>query len=211
MSRLIDITPVVTERIGVWPGDTPYSRKINLAIADGANIDLSAVQTTVHLGAHTDAPNHYTLDGEGIATRPLDFYYGPCQVIHVSVERGERIRPTHVSLPITAPRVLFATGTFPDPDDWNSDFASLSGELVDWLAEQGVRLVGIDTPSIDLQDDKTLESHSRVAAHDLAILEGIVLGDVLPGRYTLIALPLKLEGADASPVRAVLVDDGGGA
>jgi len=211
VSRLIDITPVVTERIGVWPGDTPYSRKINLAIADGANIDLSAVQTTVHLGAHTDAPNHYTLDGEGIATRPLDFYYGPCQVIHVSVERGERIRPTHVSLPITAPRVLFATGTFPDPDDWNSDFASLSGELVDWLAEQGVRLVGIDTPSIDLQDDKTLESHSRVAAHDLAILEGIVLGDVLPGRYTLIALPLKLEGADASPVRAVLVDDGGGA
>jgi arylformamidase len=211
VSRLIDITPVVSERIGVWPGDTPYSRKINLAIADGANIDLSAVQTTVHLGAHTDAPNHYSLDGEGIAARPLDLYYGPCQVVRVSIERGERIRPTHVSLPITAPRVLFATGTFPDPDDWNSDFASLSAELVDWLASQGVRLVGIDTPSIDLQDDKALESHGRVAAHDLAILEGIALEDVSPGLYTLIALPLKLEDADASPVRAVLVDDGGGA
>jgi arylformamidase len=210
VSRLIDITPVVSERIGVWPGDTPYSRKINLAIADGANIDLSAVQTTVHLGAHTDAPNHYAPDGQGIATRPLDLYYGPCQVVRVSVGRGERIRPSHVGLPITAPRVLFATGTFPDPDDWNSDFASLSGELVDWLASQGVRLVGIDTPSIDLQDDKALESHSRVAAHDLAILEGIALEDVSPGSYTLIALPLKLEGADASPVRAVLVDDGGG-
>jgi arylformamidase len=210
VSRLIDISPLVSERIGVWPGDTPYSRTVNLTIADGANIDLSAVRTTVHLGAHTDAPNHYAAEAEGISTRPLDLYYGRCQVIRVAVARGQRIRPEDVTVPISAPRVLFATGTFPDPDNWNSDFASLSGALVDWLAEQGVRLVGIDTPSVDLQDDRGLESHSRVAAHDLAILEGIVLEDVPPGPYTLIALPLKLEDADASPVRAVLVDDQGG-
>lgn len=209
MSRLIDISPLVSERIGVWPGDTPYSRQVNLSIAGGANIDLSAVHTTVHLGAHTDAPNHYAAESEGISARSLDLYYGPCQVVRVAVARGERIRPQHVTVPIAAPRVLFATGTFPDPDNWNSDFASLSGALVDWLAEQGVRLVGIDTPSVDLQDDRALESHSRVAAHDLAILEGVVLDDVSPGLYTLIALPLKLEDADASPVRAVLVDDQG--
>jgi arylformamidase len=207
--RLIDITPVVSPRIGVWPGDVAYSRKVNLSLAEGANIDLSAIETTVHLGAHTDAPSHYSLAGQGMADRALDFYYGACQIVAVSVGRGERVRPEHILEPITAQRVLFATGSFPDPDNWNDDFASLSAELVDWLASQGVRLVGIDTPSIDLQDDKELESHHRVAAHDMAILEGVVLEAVEPGTYTLVALPLKLEGADASPVRAVLVADQG--
>jgi arylformamidase len=206
---LIDISPLVSERIGVWPGDTPYTRTVNLEIAQGSNIDLSSVQTTVHLGAHTDAPNHYAAATEGIARRPLDLYYGPCQVVRVDVGRGQRIRPEHVTLPITEQRVLFATGSFPDPDSWNDDFASLSADLVHWLAGQGVRLVGIDTPSIDLQPDTVLQSHSAVADHDMAILEGIVLRDVAPGVYTLIALPLKLEDCDASPVRAVLVDDRG--
>ena len=75
------------------------------------------------------------------------------------------------------------------------------------LASQGVVLVGIDTPSIDLSQDKLLESHQAVARNDMAILEGIVLDGVAPGNYTLIALPLKIEGADASPVRAVLLDE----
>ncbi|MEE2830047.1 MAG: cyclase family protein, partial [Myxococcota bacterium] len=202
---LIDITPTVSERIAVWPGDTPFRRRVNLSISGGANIDLSDIHTTVHLGAHTDAPNHYARDGGGIEGRPIELYYGPCQVVRVAVGRGERIRPEHITEPVSEERVLFATGSFPDPEEWNSDFAALSGELVDWLAERGVRLVGIDTPSIDLQEDKVLESHQRVAAHDMGILEGIVLEGVSPGRYTLVALPLKLEGADASPVRAVLV------
>lgn len=207
MSRILDITPLVSERIAVWPGDTPFSRQENLALADGDNIDLSQITTTVHLGAHTDAPSHYANGAVGIAQRPLELYCGPCQVVRVSVGLDERIRPAHVQAPIDSERVLFATGTFPDPEDWNEDFASLSAELVDWLAEQGVRLVGIDTPSIDLMQDAELESHQRVAAHDMAILEGVVLENVAAGHYTLVALPLKLEGADASPVRAVLLDD----
>jgi arylformamidase len=208
VARLIDISPLVSERIAVWPGDTPFSRSINLAIADGANIDLSNIHTTVHLGAHTDGPNHYVATGEGIAARGLDRYYGPCQVVVVTLARGERIRPAHLDVSIEAERVLFATGSYPDPDRWNEDFCALSAELVHWLADRGVRLVGIDTPSIDLAPDKVLESHSAVASHDMAILEGIVLTDVAPGRYTLIALPLKLEGADASPVRAALLEEG---
>ena len=208
-ARLIDITPVISPRIGVWPGDVPYSRSVNLSLAEGANIDLSSVSSTVHLGAHTDAPSHYAPGGQGMSTRSLEFYYGPCQVVRVTVGRGERIRPAHITVPITEQRVLFATGSFPDPEHWNSDFSSLSAELVDSLAVQGVRLVGIDTPSIDLQEDRELESHHRVAAHDMAILEGVVLEEVPEGVYTLIALPLKLEGADASPVRAVLVADAG--
>jgi arylformamidase len=101
--------------------------------------------------------------------------------------------------------VLLRTGTFPDPDQWNEDFAALSPELVHALAAQGVRLVGIDTPSVDPMTSKALEAHNAVADHDMAVLEGVVLDAVPPGLYTLVALPLRIEGADASPVRAVLV------
>lgn len=205
-ARLIDISPVLSARVAVWPGDTPFRRTVNAAIADGANIDLSEVTTTVHVGAHTDAPNHYAPDGQAIHERPLDLYYGPCLVLDVRVGPGERIAVAHLpGLDALPARVLFRTGTFPDPDRFNADFAALSPELVDHLAARGVRLVGIDTPSIDLCDDAALLSHSAVARHDMAILEGIVLAHVPPGAYTLIALPLPLEGADASPVRAVLV------
>ncbi len=125
--------------------------------------------------------------------------------------RGGRIRPGDVGVEIRTPRILFHTDSFPDPDHFNTDFVSLSEELVEWLHARGVQLVGIDTPSIDLCEDKVLESHQAVARHDMAILEGVVLGDVPDGAYTLVALPLKIEGADASPVRAVLLEGLGAA
>jgi arylformamidase len=103
-----------------------------------------------------------------------------------------------------APRVLLATGTYPDPDRFTQDFAALSPELVDHLHAEGVRLIGIDTPSVDPFASKELPSHRRFLAHDMAILEGLVLDGVSEGMYELIALPLRLTGFDASPVRAVL-------
>ncbi len=209
MRRILDISPALSERVAVWPGDTPYTRQVNASIGGGANIDLSHIQTTVHVGAHTDAPSHYSAGGEGIDGRALERYYGPCSVVEVSVARGERIRPSCLEHYPQSPRVLFKTGTFPNPEHFNEDFAALSSDLVEVLADRGVVLVGIDTPSIDLFHDKVLESHQAVARNDLAILEGIVLDGIEPGEYTLIALPLKLEGADASPVRAVLVQDEG--
>jgi arylformamidase len=204
---IIDISPPLTPSIAVWPGDVAFSRQVALSIAGGANIDLSSITTTVHVGAHTDAPSHYAPGGAGIAARDLGLYYGECEVIRVGVARGERIVPRHLdAVPgPRAPRVLFHTGTFPDPDRFDEDFAALSPELIDALAGQGVVLVGIDTPSVDLCHDKELLSHAALARHDLAVLEGVVLDHVPPGRYTLIALPLRIVGADASPVRAVLV------
>ena len=204
--KIIDITPLVSERLAVWPGDVPFSRSIALDVEKGDNITLSALNTSVHLGAHTDAPNHYAKDSAGISTRPLELYYGPCQVIRVNLPQGSRIRPEHIAQEIQAERVLFATGSFPDPEHFNEDFCSLSAELVHHLAKQGVRLVGIDTPSVDLCHDKALESHTAIHEHDMGILEGVVLDEVNEGLYTLIALPLKIENADASPVRAVLID-----
>ncbi|MBV9493230.1 MAG: arylformamidase [Acidobacteria bacterium] len=203
MTRIFDISPLIDPTIHVWPGDTPYSRAVNLDMNAGANITLSEITTTVHVGAHTDAPNHYVANGEDIAARNLDFYLGGCVVISVDVERGARIMSVDESK-VTQKRVLLRTNTFPDPRNWNNDFASLSPELVDALHAKGVILIGIDTPSVDPFDSKALEAHNAFARHDMATLEGIVLDDVEDGEYELIALPLKLRHADASPVRAVL-------
>ena len=205
---LIDISPLISPRLAVWPGDVGFEREIALDMAAGDNLTLSAIRATVHLGAHVDAPNHYARGAEGIHERALERYYGPAQVVAVEVPRGARIRPEHIATPLTAARLLLRTGSFPDPDHFNTDFNSLSPELVIWAHAQGVRLIGIDTPSIDPFDDSSLRSHSAVAERDMAVLEGVVLAGVEPGLYTLIALPLRLEGADASPVRAVLMTDG---
>lgn len=201
---LIDISPTLRRATAVFPGDVVFERTVTMDVEAGDHLTLSSIRSTVHIGAHADAPNHYVKGGRSIDAQPIELYYGPCEVIRVDDAHGRRIRPSDLSGSIRAPRVLFATGSFPDPESWNDDFASLSPELVDALADQGVRLVGIDTPSVDPASSKALESHAAVARRDLAILEGLALEGVTPGLYTLIALPLKLAGADASPVRAVL-------
>lgn len=205
MTRLIDISPVLSPKTAVFPGDTAFSRDVLLSMPDGDNLTLSSITTTVHVGAHTDAPNHYRADGSDIGSRSLDLYYGPVQIITVDLPPASRIEPHHVPRQITAPRVLFRTRSMPDPNHFNLDFVSLSPALVHWLADQGVVLVGLDTPSVDPADDEALQSHQAIAERDLAILEGVVLEHVADGDYTLIALPLRLAGADASPVRAVLI------
>ncbi len=210
---LFDITPPITSSLAVWPGDTQLSREVLLDMHRGDNLTLSTVRATVHLGAHADGPNHYGVDGPAIDERSLDYYLGPAQVVHVAVPRGERVtcemfaaaQPQQSrAVPSTVSRVLIATGTYPDPTTWNEDFAALAPELVDALHERGVKTIGIDTPSVDLFDSKDLPAHKRFLANDMAILEGLVLSDVPEGFYELIALPLKLVGFDASPVRAVL-------
>ncbi len=204
--KIHDISPLISPRIAVWPGDVPFSRQVALSMAEGANLDLSGVTTTLHLGAHADAPSHFVAGADGIAAVDLAPYFGPCQVMRVRVGRGERIRPEHLSAAIAAPRVLFHTGTFPDPESWNTDFASLSPELVEHLHAQGVVLVGLDTPSVDPFESKALEAHQALGRCGMRNLEGLVLDAVPEGRYTLAALPLKLDGADASPVRAALME-----
>jgi arylformamidase len=202
--RLIDITPAVTPALAVWPGDTPPVREVLLDIARGDNLTLSTLHATVHLGAHADAPSHYGDDAPTIDRRPLETYLGPCDVMHVRVERGRRILPGDLPREPASPRVLLRTRTYPDPERFNEDFAALSTELVSRLDDRGVRLIGIDTPSVDLFDSKELPAHHACLERDMAILEGLVLTDVPEGVYELIALPLKLVGFDASPVRAIL-------
>jgi len=201
---IYDISPPITDRLRVWPGDTPPSREVQLDLAKGDPVTLSTLRSTVHLGAHADGPNHYGLGAASIDQRPIDDYLGPCQVVHVKVPRATRVEPEMLNVTVEAPRVLFATGTYPDPTRFNEDFAALSPALIDALASSGVRLVGIDTPSVDLFASKDLPAHHAFLRNDMAILEGLLLNDVPPGHYELIALPLKLVGFDGSPVRAVL-------
>jgi len=201
---LYDITPPITPSLAVWTGDTPLTRELLCDMRRNDNLTLSTLRATVHLGAHADGPSHYGKDAPAIHERALDYYLGPCQVIRVKVARAIRIVPAALPGDVSGSRILFATGTYPNPERWNSDFAALSVELIDFLHDRGVITVGIDTPSVDLFDSKDLPAHKAMLRHDMAILEGLVLKDVPEGTYELIALPLPLVGFDASPVRAVL-------
>jgi kynurenine 3-monooxygenase len=204
---IMDISPALTEKIGVWPGDSPLTREVLCEIKKGDSVTLSTLRSTVHLGSHADGPNHYAQDAQGVGEMPLTHYIGPCHVIAVNTRRGERVQRADLLTPLDAikhPRVLLKTGTFPDAHAFSTDFAALSPTLIDALADRGVTTIGVDTPSVDLFDDKKLLAHNAIFQRGIAILEGLVLRDIAPGEYELIAPPLKLMGFDGSPVRAAL-------
>ncbi len=201
---IYDITPAITPDLAVWPGDTPPTREVLLDMAHGSNITLSTLRATVHLGAHADAPNHYQRDGTSIEQRDLTRYLGQCQVIRVVAKPGERVSMAKLPTVIAAERVLIATGTYTPGNVFHKDFAALDPAMVEHLGRQQVKLVGIDTPSVDLYESKDLPTHQVVFKYDMAILEGLDLSNVPAGVYELIALPLRLVGFEASPVRAIL-------
>ena len=201
---IYDISPPISERLAVWPGDTPPRREVLCDMRRGDNITLSSLHATVHLGAHADGPSHYGRDAATIDEQNLELYIGPCQVIRVAVPRHCLVTPDLLAVPVTAERLLIATGTFPDPEQFTEDFAALSVDLVEYLHRRGVRLIGIDTPSVDLFESKDLPAHQACLHCNVAILEGMVLREMPPGMYELIALPLNLVSFDASPVRAIL-------
>ncbi|HYD94408.1 MAG TPA: arylformamidase [Noviherbaspirillum sp.] len=199
-----DITPLVSPSIPVWPGDTPFSAETTWEIGNGCPVKVSRLTLSTHTGAHCDAPSHYDPAGESIDAVALDAYLGTCRVIDCIGTR--RVEPQHVAhaLGSLPPRVLLRTYAAAPAGHWDEAFASIAADTIDLLAQHGVRLIGIDTPSLDPQDSKTMDAHRAVRVHRMAILEGIVLDAVPAGDYELIALPLKLAGMDASPVRAVL-------
>ena len=204
MKRVWDISPTVSPTAPIFPGDLPYSLEWTARLGPGCPVNLSAVHLSPHVGAHADAPLHYANGAPSIDEVDLAPYLGPCRVIH-ALNCGALIEPAHlrhctVNLP---PRVLVRT-RHRALTVWSDDFAAFAPATVSWLAAQGVRLIGLDTPSVDPAASKSLESHAGLLRHDVRVLENLVLDDVPEGDYELIALPLKLQGACASPVRAVL-------
>ena len=205
MPRLWDISPPVREGAPVFPGDTPYRQRWAASIAPGCPVNVSTLTLSPHVGAHADAPLHYDPDGQPVGTLDLDPYLGPCRVVH-AIARGPLVTWEHIAHAVHAlpPRVLVRTYRRAPVDCWDPQLAAFAPETIERLADAGVRLVGIDTASIDPAESKTLDSHQVIRRRGLRVLENLLLDEVPEGDYELIALPLKLMTADASPVRAVL-------
>ena len=204
--RLWDISPPVHTGTPVFPGDTPYQQKWAARIGPGCPVNVSEITLSPHVGAHADAPLHYSEDGASIGDTDLAPFLGPCRVIH-AIGRGPLVEWAHLAHAVDGtlpPRVLVRTYACMPVDRWDPQLAAYAPATVEALAARGVRLIGIDTASIDPADSKTLDSHMAIRRHGMRVLENLVLDDVDEGDYELIALPLKLVTADASPVRAVL-------
>jgi arylformamidase len=203
-STLWDISPLVSPQIPVWPGDTAFKAEPTWQIADGCPVRVSRMTLSTHTGAHCDAPSHYDPQGLSIDAVALDAYIGTCRVIHCI--GATLVEPKHIAHALTdlPPRVLLRTYQTAPQTVWDAAFSAVAPETIALLAQHGVRLIGIDTPSLDPLESKTMDAHQTVRSNKMAILEGIVLDAVAAGDYELIALPLKLAGMDASPVRAIL-------
>jgi len=204
--RLWDISPPVHAGAPVFPGDTPYRQEWVATIQPGCPVNVSAITLSPHVGAHADAPLHYDPTGNTIGDVPLEPYLGRCRVIH-AIGRGPLVKPEHLAHAMGGdlpPRVLVRTYERAPLDVFDNDLPAFDAATVEALAERGVQLVGIDTSSVDPAASKELPTHQVLRRLGLRVLENLVLDDVPEGDYELIALPLKLISADASPVRAIL-------
>jgi arylformamidase len=205
--RIRDISPPVHEGAPVFPGDTPYRQHWAAQIGPDCPVNVGEITLSPHVGAHADAPLHYEADGAAIGAVDLAPFLGRCRVVHV-IGHGPLIAWAHLAhaLDDLPPRVLVRTREHAVIDRWDPDLVAFAPDTIVRLAARGVTLVGIDSASIDPATSKTLDSHQVIRRLGLRVLENLVLDDVPEGDYELIALPLRLTTADASPVRAVLRD-----
>lgn len=205
---LYDISPPLHTGMPVWPGDTPFQAYRVWRLEHSCPVNVSRFTLSTHAGAHADAPLHYLAGGMAIGDTPLEPYLGPCRLIHClggGALGVDELQAALARLPGPLPeRVLLRTWLRSPTTRWDPAFRALSAAAIDWLGGQGVRLIGVDSPSLDPADSKTLPAHHAVARAGMAILENLLLDAVREGDYELIALPLRLSGLDASPVRAVL-------
>ncbi|MEM7201883.1 MAG: arylformamidase [Planctomycetota bacterium] len=205
--RLYDISEPISPATAVFPGDTPFSREWVMRLDAGASCNVSTVTMSVHCGTHADAPLHFVADGADSASWSLDPYLGRCRVVHLS-GHGEPplLRPEDLTGErlTGVERLLVRTSASHDPTTFDAGFTALGPAAAEALVAAGVRLIGIDTPSMDHATSQELPAHHVLARGGVAILENLDLSTVPPGEYELIALPLRIVGSDSSPVRAVL-------
>jgi arylformamidase len=205
VSVLIDISPCLRVGMGVFPGDANFAVSPTFTIGPECPVNVASFTMSTHCGAHVDAPLHYDAMGDSIDRLDLGDFIGPVRVIDA---RGtdalcgfDEIASALEGAP---PRLLFKLMDRGDQLAWPTGFRALAADAVERLALRGTRLIGVDVPSVDPETSKDLPSHMVCKRHDIRIVENLVLAHVAPGDYELIALPLKLNGLDAAPVRAVL-------
>jgi arylformamidase len=205
MKKRWDISPPIHAGSPVFPGDTAYSQQWVATIGPGCPVNVSALSLSPHVGAHADAPLHYDPTGLAIGEVDLEPFLGPCRVIH-AIGCGPLVRPEHMAHAMDGlpERVLVRVYERMPQDRFDETLPAFAPETVTLLADRGVKLIGIDSASIDPANSKSLDSHQLIRQRGLRVLENLLLDAVPEGDYELIALPLKLTTADASPVRAIL-------
>ncbi len=204
--KIYDITRTISATIATFPGDTPFSAERKAALSNGDPVNLFTFHTTAHIGTHADAPYHYDDSGLHPDQLNLERYIGLAHVVTVKRSSGAIIPDdlAHVDLRGAKRLLLHTTASEFPSDQWNPNYPYPSVELIDWIAEIGVVLIGVDGFSVDPPTSKTLDSHHRLNYHDIYILETLCLTGVPDGTYELIALPLKIAGVCGTPVRAIL-------
>ncbi len=205
-----DISRALTNDLAPWPGDTPFRFELKWKISEGASVNVGAVEMGVHNGTHADAAFHFDPKGETIERAPLDAYIGKavvvdCKNVAPSINLSDLQRWENALR--DAPRLLLKTGAWPDSEIFPKEIPTISSDVPQWLQARGVKLLGLDVPSVDVIDSKDLPNHHALAAAGIAIVESLDLSRVEAGGYNFAALPLKIAGGDAAPVRAILWRD----
>ncbi|MBV9657033.1 MAG: cyclase family protein [Verrucomicrobia bacterium] len=214
--QMHDITRPLRNDLAPWPGDTAFAFRLNWQKAAGATVNVGAVTMGVHNGTHADAPFHFQPAGATIDTLALAPFVGPAVVMDLTQRWSANpaapldvsdLAPAAADL-ARAPRLLLKTNAWLDDAHFPARIPVLTPAAIAWLGAQGVLLLGVDVPSVDAIDSQTLPNHHALAAAGIAILESLDLRAVPAGVYELLALPLKIVGGDAAPVRAVLREIG---
>jgi arylformamidase len=204
MKKLIDISRPLAAGTPTWPGDTPFQYEVSWPKSASGSVNVGKLTMSIHTATHVDAPFHFDDDGRRMTGLDLEVYIGPALLVDVSGKSSigaddlAGVDLTGVS------RLLLRTSSWHEPDRFPEEICYLRADLAPLLAEKGIRLIGVDVPSVDPLDSKELPAHHALERHGVHILEGLALDHVEPGTYELIALPLPLVEADGSPVRAVL-------
>ncbi|KOO50984.1 arylformamidase [Viridibacillus arvi] len=204
MGLWIDISQRLDKNVAVWPGDTPFSYKINWSKNDSGSVNVGQINMSLHTGTHIDAPFHFDNDGKRVIDLDLDLYIGNAQVIHLPNKTSIGVNELSNFDLQGVTRLLIRTDAWKNRSVFPQTIPHIQPELAAYLSELGVRLIGLDLPSVDPLESKELSAHHELAGHNIHILEGLILDGIGPGNYELAALPLPLVEADGSPVRAVL-------
>lgn len=202
--RLRDISVSLQAGVPEWPGDTPFSCSWAGMIADGSSVNVSSITSSPHVGTHADAPLHVRDGWPGSHELPLEPFWGECVVVDVSGLEGEIQVRDLVTLPDHVERVLLKTGKSIATGSFPNKWSTLSEDCARELLGRGLKLLGVDAPSVDPRESKTLPVHNMIFSGNACILENLDLRRIAPGTYRLIAFPQKLMALDAAPVRAVL-------
>lgn len=213
MPRYIDITRPFTNTLAVWPGDRKFTYELLGRRANDEGTNVGGISMSLHNGTHADAFFHYDNSGATIDQLDPSIFIGPCVVLDVRGRHPIGVASIENALGrfgvklCDYPRVLLKTDYWQNDEVFPEGFPGIDTPVADHLGKNGVVLIGMDVPSVDAMGSPGLPAHMACGRNKLTILESLQLHDVAPGTYELIALPLKIAGADGSPIRAVLREE----